>query len=201
MKRLTTLAREARACRTCADALDHEPRPVFSVHRDARLLLVGQAPGSKVHASGTPWADASGKRLRAWLGIDEDTFYDASVVAILPMGFCYPGRGKSGDLPPRPECAPQWMGPMVKAMPRIGLTLLIGMYAQRWFLGERAKPTLTETVAAWREYAGDGFVVLPHPSPRNNIWLRRNAWFEAELVPELRQWVASSIPRTNASWP
>lgn len=193
MKRLTTLAREARACRTCAAALDHEPRPVFSVHRDARLLLVGQAPGSKVHASGTPWADASGKRLRTWLGMDEPTFYDPKVVAILPMGFCYPGRGKSGDLPPRPECAPQWMAPMVAGMPNIGLTLLIGMYAQRWFLGERAKATLTKTVTAWRDYVDDGFMVLPHPSPRNNIWLRKNPWFEDELVPELQRRVADGV--------
>lgn len=193
MKRLATLVSEAKACRTCAGALDHEPRPVFSVHADAKLLLVGQAPGAKVHASGVPWADASGKRLRAWLGLDEETFYDPSNVAILPMGFCFPGTGKSGDLPPRPECAPQWMRPFIDRMPKLRLTLLIGMYAQRWFLAETAKANLTKTVEAWQEYTEDGYFVLPHPSPRNGIWLRRNPFFEAELVPLLQERVAEVL--------
>lgn len=193
MKRLATLVSEAKACRTCAGALDHEPRPVFSAHADAKLLLVGQAPGAKVHASGVPWADASGKRLRAWLGLDEATFYDPAQVAILPMGFCFPGTGKSGDLPPRPECAPQWMQPFIARMPKLRLTLLIGMYAQRWFLAEDAKANLTKTVQAWQEYTERGYFVLPHPSPRNGIWLRRNPFFEAELVPLLQARVAEAL--------
>lgn len=193
MKRLATLVSEAKACRTCAGALDHDPRPVFSAHADAKLLLVGQAPGAKVHASGVPWADASGKRLRAWLGLDETTFYDPAQVAILPMGFCFPGTGKSGDLPPRPECAPQWMQPFIDRMPKIQLTLLIGMYAQRWFLAKDAKANLTKTVQAWQEYTERGYFVLPHPSPRNGIWLRRNPFFEAELVPLLQERVAEAL--------
>jgi uracil-DNA glycosylase len=195
MKRLATLVAEAKACRTCVGALGHEPRPVFSVHADAKLLLVGQAPGAKVHASGVPWADASGRRLRAWLGLDDETFYDASQVAILPMGFCFPGTGKSGDLPPRPECAPQWMQPFIQRMPKLELTLLIGMYAQRWFLAEDAKGNLTKTVQAWEEYTDRGYFVLPHPSPRNGIWLRRNPFFEAELVPLLQARVAAALGR------
>ncbi|MGH1345165.1 MAG: uracil-DNA glycosylase family protein [Nannocystales bacterium] len=191
--RLRTLVRQAKACQICAPSLGHEPRPVFSAHPEAKLLLVGQAPGAKVHASGVPWADASGKRLRSWLGLDDETFYDETQVAILPMGFCFPGTGKSGDLPPRPECAPKWMQPLVDQMPKLQLTLLIGMYAQRWFLKESAKATLTKTVEAWQDYTAHGYFVLPHPSPRNGIWLRRNPFFEAELVPLLQSKVADAL--------
>lgn len=193
--RLPTLVRQAKACQICAESLEHEPRPVFSAHADAKLLLVGQAPGAKVHASGVPWADASGKRLRAWLGLDDETFYDETKVAILPMGFCFPGTGKSGDLPPRPECAPKWMQAFIDKMPKLQLTLLIGMYAQRWFLEESAKATLTKTVEAWQDYTDRGYFVTPHPSPRNGIWLRRNPFFEAELVPLLQSRVAAALGR------
>ena len=190
---LRVLVDEARACRICADALPHEPRPVFSIHEDARVLLIGQAPGAKVHASGVPWADASGRRLRSWLALDEPTFYDPTRIAIVPMGFCYPGKGPSGDLPPRPECAERWMQPFVDAMPEIELTLLIGAYAQRWFLGDDAKPTLTETVKHWADYADRNVFVMPHPSPRNGIWLRRNPFFEADLVPLLQARVSDAL--------
>lgn len=193
--RLPTLVRQAKACQICAPSLEHEPRPVFSAHAEAKLLLVGQAPGAKVHASGIPWADASGKRLRTWLGLDDETFYDETQLAILPMGFCFPGTGKSGDLPPRPECAPKWMQPFIDKMPELKLTLLIGMYAQRWFLKESAKATLTKTVEAWQDYTDRGYFVLPHPSPRNGIWLRRNPFFEAELVPLLQSRVADALGR------
>ena len=192
---MLALVEGARGCRACVGVLGHEPRPVFRVHEEARVLIVGQAPGAKVHASGVPWADASGRRLREWLGVDEETFYDASRFAILPMGFCYPGKGKSGDLPPRPECAPQWMQPFVDAMPRVELTLLVGRYAQQWFLGETGKRTLTETVQAWREYAKRKYIVLPHPSPRNGIWLRKNPFFEQAVVPTLRRRVKRALRR------
>ncbi|RMF01057.1 MAG: uracil-DNA glycosylase family protein [Bacteroidetes bacterium] len=177
---------QAKACQICAPVLKHGVRPVFTVHPAARILIVGQAPGRKVHASGIPWDDASGKRLRAWLGVDQDHFYDPTKFAILPMGFCFPGTGKSGDLPPRPECAPQWHHALSAKMPHIELSLLIGQYAQAYYLGSRKQPTLTETVRQWRTYL-PAYLPLPHPSPRNGIWLRRNPWFEAEVVPHLQQ--------------
>ncbi len=176
----------------CADALPLGPRPVLQAGAGARLLIVGQAPGTKVHASGVPWDDASGERLRTWLGIDRETFYDASKVAIVPMGFCYPGRGAGGDNPPRPECAPRWHARLLAQLPDVQLTLLIGQYAQRYFLGDRRKATLTETVEAWREYA-PAFVPLPHPSPRNQPWFARHAWFEHDVLPALRERVAATL--------
>ncbi|TJZ68594.1 uracil-DNA glycosylase family protein [Chitiniphilus eburneus] len=185
MTDLDRLLTDIRACTHCAPQLPLGPRPVVVASTEARLLIVGQAPGTRVHATGIPWNDPSGDRLRQWLDIDRDTFYDASRIAIIPMGFCYPGRGKSGDLPPRPECATLWRERLHALLPRIELTLLIGQYAQTWYLGRRMRATLTETVADWATYAPD-FLPLPHPSPRNQLWLRRNAWFEAEVVPELR---------------
>jgi uracil-DNA glycosylase len=153
----------------------------------ARLLIVGQAPGTRVHATGVPWNDPSGDRLRAWLDLDRDTFYDARRIAIVPMGFCYPGTdARGGDRPPRPECAPLWHAPLRTLMPAIELTLLVGSYAQRHYLGRRARPTLTETVRAWRDYLPD-VMPLPHPSWRNTTWIARNPWFADELVPALRQ--------------
>ncbi len=190
---LTVLSDRARACRVCADALPHEPRPVFQVHRQARLLIVGQAPGARVHASGVAWADASGRRLREWLGIDDETFYDARRLALLPMGFCFPGRGRSGDLPPRPECAPLWMQPFIDRLRAIRLTLLIGRYAQAHFLGDDASATLTETVANWQTHLANGYLPLPHPSPRNNIWLGKNPFFATDLLPELQRLVADAL--------
>jgi uracil-DNA glycosylase len=159
------------------------------VHPAARLLIVGQAPGTRVHASGIPWDDASGDRLRSWLGLARAAFYDERSVAILPIGLCYPGRGASGDLPPRRECAPRWHPAFLEHLPRVELVLLVGAYAQARYLGERRRETLTATVRAWRDY-GPRHVPLPHPSPRNTGWLRQNAWFEDDVLPELRERVA-----------
>ena len=152
----------------------------------ARVLIVGQAPGTRVHETGIPWNDPSGDRLRQWMALDRESFYDESRFAIVPMGFCYPGRGPSGDLPPRPECAAAWREPLHAALPGIELTLLIGQYAQAWYLGKRRRRTLTETVRAWRDYAPE-YLPLPHPSPRNIGWLKRNDWFADEVVPALRR--------------
>ncbi len=175
-----------RACTVCAAHLPRGPRPVLRVSVSARLLVVGQAPGTRVHETGIPWNDRSGDRLRAWLAIDRDTFYDERRIAIMPMGFCYPGRdAKGGDRPPRPECAPLWHPRLRPLLPAVALTLLVGRYAQSYYLGERCRPSVTETVAAWREYRPE-FLPMPHPSWRSTGWLRRNPWFEDEVVPELR---------------
>jgi uracil-DNA glycosylase len=182
---LDALLGEIRACRVCASHLPGGPRPIVRARQTARLLIVGQAPGARVHACGIPWDDRSGLRLREWLGIDPAQFYDDSQIAIIPMGFCYPGRGVGGDKPPRPECAALWWPHLLDRLPNVELTLLIGQYAQRHFLGPRRKRSLTETVQAWREFAPD-FIPLPHPSPRNQAWFQRHAWFERELVPMLR---------------
>jgi uracil-DNA glycosylase len=180
------LLAEVRRCTLCAAHLPHGPRPVLQLDPRARILIAGQAPGSKVHASGVPFEDASGDRLRAWCGIDTATFYDPRQVAILPMGLCYPGAGPSGDLPPRPECAPAWRPRLLGALDTVELTLLVGQYAQAWHLGAAARPTLTETVRAWRDY-WPASLPLPHPSPRNNIWLSRNPWFATDVLPALRR--------------
>lgn len=182
---LDTLLGEIRACRLCEAHLPLGPRPVLRASATSRLLIVGQAPGTKVHASGVPWDDASGKRLRTWLDMTPEVFYDETRIAIVPMGFCYPGKQGSGDAPPRPECRATWHPRLLPLLPDIGLTLLIGQYAQAYFLGDRRKATLTDTVRAWREYAPD-FLPLPHPSPRNIGWFKANPWFEAEVVPALR---------------
>lgn len=179
------LLREIRGCRVCADALPHEPRPVLSFGPNARLVIIGQAPGSRVHASGVPWDDASGDTLRQWMGVERETFYDPDVVAIVPMGFCYPGSGRSGDLPPRPECAPTWH-PRILEQLDVGLTLLLGQYAHARYLGDRRARNLTETVRQWRTYGTD-VLPLPHPSPRNNRWHAKNPWFSREVVPVLRR--------------
>ncbi len=186
------LARTIRACTLCAEHLPLGPRPVLQVSPTARILIAGQAPGRKVHASGVPFADASGDRLRDWLGLDHTTFYDADQVAILPMGFCYPGTGSSGDLPPRPECAAAWRKKILGELPAIRLTLVIGQYAMAWHLGPCAKGTLTETVQAWREFS-PALWPLPHPSPRNNIWLKKNPWFTHEVLPALRQEIRTQL--------
>ena len=184
---LETLLAEVRACRACEAALPLGPRPVLRARVTARLLIVGQAPGTKVHATGLPWNDPSGDRLRAWMDVDRATFYDDARIAIVPAGLCYPGRAaRGGDLPPRPECAPLWLGRVLECLPRIELTMLAGSYAQRLHLGDRVKGSLTETVRAWREYLPRYFP-LPHPSFRNLHWLRENPWFEAEAVPCLRE--------------
>lgn len=183
---LAQLLQEVRDCRLCAAHLPHGPRPVLQVARGARLRVIGQAPGRKVHDSGVPWSDASGERLREWLGLTLAEFHDAHQVAIIPMGFCYPGNAASGDQPPRRECAPRWHGALEALLPDIGLTLLIGQYAQARYLGRTRKATLTATVRAWREYLPQGMLPLPHPSPRNQPWFAKNPWFEVELLPATR---------------
>lgn len=198
-ERIDTLLADIRACTVCAAHLPLGPRPIVQMGTRARLLIVGQAPGAKVHASGVPWDDASGRRLREWLGIDEKIFYDASRVVIVPMGFCYPGRGGGGDLPPRKECAPMWFDRVFAQLPNVELTLLIGQYAQRYFLGNTRRATLTETVAVFADYA-PRFMPLPHPSPRNTAWFQRHPWFERELLPVLRERVRSVLqPRTRGA--
>ena len=189
---LAGLHTEIARCTVCAKDLPLGPRPVFRVSPTARILVIGQAPGRLVHASGVPWDDPSGKRLRQWMQVEDGVFYDSVQVGIMPMGFCYPGTGKSGDLPPRPECAPLWHEVLLAKMPAIELTLLIGQYAQNYYLQDRCKKTLTETVQTWREYAPT-HLPLPHPSPRNNLWLKRNPWFEREVVPHLQDRIHSIL--------
>ncbi|MHA6963137.1 uracil-DNA glycosylase family protein [Zobellella denitrificans] len=181
----TRLLNEIRACRLCEAHLPLGPRPVVQLGPGARILVIGQAPGTRVHETGIPWNDPSGDTLRRWLEVSREQFYDPELFAIMPMGFCYPGRGKSGDLPPRPECAPTWHRRIQAALPRIELTLLIGQYAQRYYLGNRYR-SLTDTVRHWREFA-PAQLPLPHPSPRNRRWLRDNPWFEQEELPALRE--------------
>lgn len=190
---LDALLAEIRACRICAAQLPLGPRPVLQAAASSRLLIVGQAPGRKVHDSGVPFDDVSGQRLRDWLGIDTETFYDAGRVAIVPMGFCFPGTGRSGDLPPRPECAPSWHPRLLPLLREVRLTLVIGQYAQAGLLAVGRGARLTDTVAAWRDHLPHGVLPLPHPSPRNRLWLARNPWFEAELLPVLRAQVAAAL--------
>lgn len=181
---LPSLLQAVRACTLCAAHLPLGPRPVLQADAGARILVAGQAPGSKVHASGIPFDDASGERLRQWMGLTSAQFYDPTLVAILPMGMCYPGTGRSGDLPPRRECAPAWRSRLMAAMPRIELTLVIGQYAMAWHL-PGLKTNLTETVRAWREHWPQA-LPLPHPSPRNNVWLKANPWFVRDVLPSLQ---------------
>lgn len=183
--KLPLLLKDVRACTICVPHLADGVRPVLQVDASARILVAGQAPGRKVHASGVPFDDASGERLRAWMGVGAEVFYDPKMIGILPMGFCYPGTGKSGDLPPRRECAPQWRAPLLAAMPKIELVLVIGQYAMDWHLPQCKGQNLTETVRNWREH-WPGALPLPHPSPRNNIWLKANPWFIEEVVPMLQ---------------
>lgn len=194
---LDTLLAEIRACQLCAAQLQDGVRPVLQASASSRLLIVSQAPGRKVHATGIPFNDVSGDRLRDWLGVDRDTFYEAQRIAIVPMGFCFPGSGRNGDLPPRPECAPTWHPRLLPMLKRVQLTLAIGQYAQTGILGDRCGPSLTDTMQAWREHLARGVLPLPHPSPRNRAWLKRNPWFETELLPVLRSEVAHVL-RTDA---
>lgn len=182
---LDALLDQVRGCRVCEAHLPLGPRPVLQAHASARILVVGQAPGRRVHETGIPWDDASGERLRAWMGIDARRFYDPAKIAIIPIGLCYPGRGDGGDRPPRRECATLWLAPLLAHLSRVETTLLIGTHAQRYFLGPRRKSSLTETTRAWREYA-PRFAPLPHPSPRNQPWFARHPWFESHVLPALR---------------
>jgi uracil-DNA glycosylase len=185
-KSLVRLLQEVRACHVCEKELPHEPRPLLRANTSARLLLVGQAPGARAHQSGIPWNDTSGDRLRQWLGIGRESFYDENRIAIIPMGYCFPGRGSSGDLPPRKECSELWLDRLLAHLPAVRLTLLIGRYAQCHYLGAQCKRTLTDTVRAWREYQPQ-YLPMPHPSGRNLVWMRRNPWFETEVLPILRK--------------
>ncbi|MGB1254714.1 MAG: uracil-DNA glycosylase family protein [Thiolinea sp.] len=180
------LVDEVQSCRICEDVLPLGARPVFIVRPQARILIVGQAPGIRVHNTGVTFNDPSGDRLRKWLGVGRETFYHSPHLGILPMGFCYPGTGKSGDLPPRKECAVAWRERLLAVMPEVELTLLLGQYAQQYHLGKRRKKNLTETARAWEEYWPE-YLPLPHPSPRNIAWLQRNPWLEGELIPVLQQ--------------
>lgn len=188
---LDDLLAQIRGCRECAPHLAHIPRPVIQASASVRLAIAGQAPGTRVHATGLPFNDASGDRLRQWMGIGRETFYDATKIATVPMGFCFPGLdAKGGDLPPRRECAPLWRDRVFAQLPKLELILLVGQYAQRWHLGQRRKKNLTETVRAWRSYLPQ-MLPLPHPSWRNTGWLKKNPWFEAECLPELQRRVAA----------
>ncbi len=190
---LIRLLGEVRACRHCSEHLPLGPRPVLQLARSARLLIIGQAPGSKVHRSGVPWTDPSGDRLREWMGLDREAFYDEARVAILPIGLCYPGAGPSGgDLPPRPECAPRWHGRLLEHLPSIAIMLLVGQYAQRYYLGSQRRGSMTETVREFAAY-GPRFFPLPHPSWRSLIWMRKHPWFQKSVLPELRQAVRRAI--------
>ncbi len=193
MTSCASLLTTVRACTLCADSLPLGPRPVVQVHPLARILIAGQAPGRKVHDTGIPFNDASGDRLRSWLNLSREVFYDEELVAMLPMGFCFPGTSKAGDLPPRPECAPAWRAPLLAQLKNLQLTLVIGQYAQAYHL-PNAGASLTETVQAWQKN-WPHMVSLPHPSPRNNRWLKRNPWFEEALLPMLRTRVSEVLGR------
>lgn len=188
---LPELLLEIRACRVCADDLADGPRPIVQAGSTARIVIVGQAPGRRVHESGVPWDDPSGRTLRSWLGLTDEQFYDPSLVALLPMGFCYPGSASSGDLPPRPECAPLWHDRVLAELPEDRLEVIIGTWAQRRYIADR-KPTLTETVANWQHYLPTQ-IVTPHPSPRNRHWMTKNPWFEDTTLPAVRRRVADVL--------
>jgi len=193
MEEIKSLVTEIESCRLCARHLPLGPRPVLRVSATARLLIVGQAPGTRVHESGVPWDDASGERLRDWLEMPPEVFYDNTRVAIMPMGFCYPGRNvRGGDNPPRPECAPEWHARVLALIGKVELTILVGSYAQKYYLGKAAQKTMTETVRAWRDHL-PRFLPTPHPSWRTTGWQRKNPWFEAEVLPELRRRVRGLV--------
>ncbi|MEM7328312.1 MAG: uracil-DNA glycosylase family protein [Pseudomonadota bacterium] len=185
---------DIRACQLCASDMERAPRPILQVSDRAKILIAGQAPGNLAMESGRPFTDPSGVRLREWLQIDESDFYDPDKVAIVPMGFCFPGYDKNGgDIPPMKRCAQTWHGPLLERLPQIELKVLIGGYAQRWHIGDQMEKTLTATVQKWRSFLDQGVIVTPHPSWRNNAWLKRNPWFETELLPELRKRVQSLL--------
>lgn len=183
---MNNLLSEIRNCTVCKEFLPNSPKPVIQASSASKIVIIGQAPGQKVQNSGIPWDDASGNNLREWLGVSKQTFYNEKVFALIPMGFCFPGTGKSGDLPPRSECAPLWHQQVLKSMPEVKLTLLIGQYAQNYYLKNSSKKTLTETVRNYNEYLPD-FLPLPHPSPRNNIWQKKNKWFRESLIQVLQE--------------
>ena len=186
------LLTDIRKCSICHEHLTLGPRPVMAASPKSKIIIIGQAPGLAVHQSGIPWDDKSGDNLRKWMGVTKEHFYDPDQIAIVPMGFCYPGKGKSGDLPPRPECAPQWHAPLLSHLKNIKLTLLIGKYAQNYYLKDRSQKTLTETVRNFEAYLPTHFV-LPHPSPRNNIWQAKHPWFPEQVLPHLKDKIAEIL--------
>ena len=189
---MKTLLSQIKNCTLCEPHLDLGANPVVSAHKNSKIVIVGQAPGTKVHKSGIPWDDASGKQLRKWLNVSNEDFYNEELFAIVPMGFCYPGKGKTGDLPPRPECAPQWHQLLLDKMPNVELVILIGAYAQKYYLKDKAKRTLTETVGEYKNYLPKYFPI-PHPSPTNRFWFTKNPWFETNVVPDLQHRIAQII--------
>lgn len=189
---LQKLLHEVRACRACEKHLPLGPNPVVQVDTRSKILIISQAPGTKVHETSTVFNDPSGDRLRAWMGVNREQFYDSRNFSVMPMGFCYPGKGSSGDLPPRKECAPLWHGKIHEFMPGVKLKLLVGSYAQKYYLGKRMKENMTETVRSWKEYLPEFFPIV-HPSPRNQIWLAKNLWFERGVVPQLAKTVMKAL--------
>ena len=193
---MENLLSEIRNCTACNGLLPNAPKPVILASAESKIVVIGQAPGRKVQESGIPWDDASGNNLRDWMGVDKETFYNDKLFALMPMGFCYPGTGKSGDFPPRRECAPMWHQQLLNFMPDVKLTLLIGQYAQKYYLKNKAKRNLTETVKNFHEYMPEYFP-LPHPSPRNNIWQKKNQWFKSDLIPILKAEVGLILDSSN----
>lgn len=179
------LISEIKKCTLCLPHLEYGVNPVMSASPKSKIAIIGQAPGRIVHKTGIPWDDKSGERLREWMGVSTNEFYNSDLFALIPMGFCYPGKGKSGDLPPRPECAPKWHELLLDKLNELDLVVLVGNYAQQYYLNERVKRTLTETVKNYQEYLPQ-YIPLPHPSPRNNIWLKKNPWFLESVLPELK---------------
>jgi uracil-DNA glycosylase len=183
------ILKQIKNCTVCADNLPYAPKPIIQFSRQAKITIIGQAPGQKAHTSGIPWLDPSGLRLRHWLGVSHSTFYDEQLVTIVPMGFCYPGKGSSGDLPPRPECAPKWHAKLL-ATTGIHATVLIGKYAQDYYLKDGL--SLTKRLKNWQHYLPE-YLLLPHPSGRNNIWLKKNPWFEQQVLPAIKKIVTKII--------
>lgn len=189
---MTLFKDEIKACITCKQFLPNKPNPIFYYSKNSKIIIIGQAPGRIVDETGIPWNDKSGDNLRTWLGVNKEQFYDENIFATVPMGFCFPGTGKTGDLPPRPECAPQWHNRILESIKQPTLTLLIGKYAQDYYLGKNSKQNLTETVMNFQKYLPQ-YLPLPHPSPRNNIWMAKNKWFENELLPQLKKIIKQQI--------